>query len=60
MLHHIDMEDSDGDEDMLMERMEWMEREEREERDSDEMDEDEDLSAEYSNFLKLRMSKERD
>ena len=57
MLPHIDMDDSDGDEDMLMERME---REDREERDSDEIDEDDDLNAEYSNFLKLRMVKERD
>lgn len=51
MLHQIEMDDSEGDEDMLMER---------DERDSDEMDEDEDLSAEYNNFFKLRMGKEKD
>jgi hypothetical protein len=51
MLHQIEMDDSEGDEDMLMER---------EERDSDDMDEDEDLSAEYNNFFKLRMGKEKD
>lgn len=51
MLHQIEMDDSDGDEDMLMDR---------DERDSDEMEDDDDLSAEYNNFFKLRMGKEKD
>jgi hypothetical protein len=44
-------DDEEDDEDMLMERGE---------RDSDEMDDDEDLNAEYNNFFKLRMGKEKD
>lgn len=51
MLHHIDMDDSDGEEDMLLER---------EERDSDEMEDDEDLSAEYNNYFRQRIGKEKD
>lgn len=45
------MDDSDGEEDMLMER---------DDRDSDEMEEDDDLSAEYNNFFKMRLGKEKD
>lgn len=51
MLHQIEMDDSDGEEDMLMER---------DDRDSDEMEEDDDLSSEYNNFFKMRLGKEKD
>jgi hypothetical protein len=51
MLHHIEMEDSDGDEDMLAER---------DERDSDDIEDDDDLSAEYNNYFKLRLGKDKD
>lgn len=48
MLNH--MQESDGDEDMLMDR----------DYQSDEMEDDDDLNHEYNNFFKMRLGKDKD